>query len=98
MRPALDLLRTDIGFDGLGGHRRPPAAAIAQRFGADEAILLALEAGNDLLLLANQQAYDPRIVRHVMSVVLGAVAHGRLTGDQIDRAWARRQALLGLAG
>ncbi|HEY5629826.1 MAG TPA: glycoside hydrolase family 3 N-terminal domain-containing protein [Candidatus Limnocylindrales bacterium] len=95
-RPTLDLLRTDIGFDGPAVTDDLQAAAITQRFGADEAILLALEAGNDLLLLANQQVYDSGIVRHVVGVVIGAVAHGRLTGEQIDRAWARRQALLGL--
>ena len=46
------------------------AAAITQRYGADEAILLALEAGNDLLLLANQQVYEPGIVQLV------GTAHG----------------------
>jgi beta-N-acetylhexosaminidase len=95
-RPTLDLLRNDIGFDGPTVTDDLQAAAITQRFGADEAIVLALQAGVDLLVLANQQVYDPGIVRHVVSVVLGAVAHGQLTADQVDRAWARRQALLGL--
>ncbi len=95
-RPTLALLRGDVGFDGPAVTDDLQAAAITQRFGADEAVLLALEAGIDLLLFANQQVYDSGIVRHVVGVVLGAVAHGRLTADQIDRAWARRQALLGL--
>ncbi len=95
-RATLALLRGDVGFDGPAVTDDLQAAAITERFGADESVLLALEAGNDLLLFANQQVYDPGIVRHVVGVVLGAVAHGRLTADQIDRAWARRQAMLGL--
>ena len=89
-------LRGDIGFDGPAITDDLQAAAITARYGADEAVLLALEAGNDLLLFANQQVYDPGIVGHVVDVVMGAVAHGRLTGAQIDAKWTRRQALLGL--
>jgi beta-N-acetylhexosaminidase len=95
-RPTLDRLRNDIGFDGPAVTDDLQAAAITQRYGADEAVLLALEAGNDLLLFANQQVYDPGIVAHVVGVVMGAIAHGRLTGEQIDQKWARRQGLLGL--
>ena len=97
-RATLDRLRNDVGFDGPAVTDDLQAAAITQRYGADEAVLLALEAGNDLLLFANQQVYDPGIVAHVVSVVMGAVSHGRLTGEQIDQKWARRQALLGLSG
>ncbi len=95
-RATLDRLRGDIGFAGPAVTDDLQAAAITRRFGADEAVLLALEAGNDLLLFANQQVYDPGIVAHVVEVVIGAVSHGRLTGAQIDEKWARRQALLGL--
>ena len=92
-RATIDLLRSDVGFEGPVVTDDMQAEAITQRYGADEAVLLALEAGNDLLLFANQQVYEPGIVAHVVKVVLGAVAHGRLTGAQIDRAWSRRQAL-----
>ena len=92
------VLRGDIGFAGAVVTDDMQAAAITQRYGADEAILLALEAGNDLLLFANQQVYSTGLVAHVVKVVLGAVAHGRLTAAQIDAKWARRQALLGLSG
>ena len=64
------------GWDGTGRHRRLQAAAITAAFGRDEAILLALEAGNDLLLFANQQVYDPKLVARVVKLVEGAVASG----------------------
>lgn len=95
-RATLDLLRGDIGFDGPAITDDLQASAITTRYGADEAILMALEAGIDLLLFANQQVYSTGIVAHVVKVVLGAVAHGRITREQIDQKWARRQAMLGL--
>ena len=96
-RPTLAVLRDDVGFDGPAVTDDLQAAAITQRYGADEAVLLALEAGNDLLLFANQQVYDTGLVRHVVNLVLGAVASGRLTAAQIDQKWARRGLLVGAA-
>ena len=54
-----DLLRGELGWDGVVVTDDLQAKAIQAAFGADEAVLLALEAGNDLLLLANQQVYEP---------------------------------------
>ena len=96
-RGTLDLLRGDVGWEGIVVTDDLQAAAITQKFGADEAILLALEAGNDLLLLANQQVYDPGVVKGVVSVVLGAMAHGRIPGARIEEAWNRVQAMFGAA-
>ena len=53
-----DLLRGELGWDGIVVTDDLQAAAITNAFGRDEAVLLALEAGNDLLLFANQQVYD----------------------------------------
>lgn len=38
--------------------------AITQAYGPDEAIALAIEAGVDLLLFANQQVYDAQVLEH----------------------------------
>jgi beta-N-acetylhexosaminidase len=84
-----DLLRGELGWDGVVVTDDLQAAAITKRFGADEAVLLALEAGNDLLLFANQQVYDKTIVERVVGVVAAAVASGRLPEGRIDEAWVR---------
>jgi beta-N-acetylhexosaminidase len=97
-RATLDLLRGDVGWKGIVVTDDLQAAAITQRYGADEAILLALEAGNDLLLLANQQVYEPGVVKRVVSVVLGAVAHGRIPSSRIEEAWSRVQPIFGSPG
>jgi beta-N-acetylhexosaminidase len=94
-----DLLRGRLGWDGVVVTDDLQAAAITEAFGTDEAILLALEAGNDLLLFANQQAYDDHIVSHVVDVVSQAVADGRLDPAAIARSFGRvRKAFAGALG
>jgi beta-N-acetylhexosaminidase len=90
-----DLLRGELGWGGIVVTDDLQAAAIDTAFGRDEAIVLALEAGNDLLLFANQQSYEPKIVGRVVDVVVAAVASGRLSEARIDEAWGRVQRLFG---
>jgi beta-N-acetylhexosaminidase len=95
-RPTVtDLLRGTLGWDGVVVTDDLQAAAIDAAFGRDESILLALEARNDLLLFANQQAYDPGIVERVVEVVAAAVNAGRLSESRIDEARSRIEGLLG---
>jgi beta-N-acetylhexosaminidase len=87
------LLRGELGWDGIVVTDDLQAAAITKAFGRDEAILLALEAGNDLLLFANQQVYDPTLVPRVVKLVAAAVASGRIPQARIDEAYDRVQSL-----
>jgi beta-N-acetylhexosaminidase len=68
------------------------AAAITEAFGRDEAIARAVEAGNDLLLFANQQTYDADIVDRVVTTIAGFVASGRISEARIDESFARVEA------
>jgi beta-N-acetylhexosaminidase len=90
-----DMLRGDLGWDGIVVTDDMQAAAIVDAFGADEAVLLALEAGNDLLLFANQQVYEAGVIKRVVGVVADAVASGRLSRDQIEASWVRVQQMFG---
>ena len=95
-RPVVtDLLRGELGWDGIVVTDDLQAAAITTAFGRDEAVLLALEAGNDLLLFANQQVYDPGLVSRVVKLVAAAVASGRIRESRIDEAYGRVQAMFG---
>ncbi|HEY0444496.1 MAG TPA: glycoside hydrolase family 3 N-terminal domain-containing protein, partial [Candidatus Limnocylindrales bacterium] len=93
-----DLLRGELAWDGIVVTDDLQAAAIEKAFGRDEAVLLALEAGIDLLLFANQQSYDPGVVTRVTDAVVKAVASGRITEARIDEARARVLKLFGAAG
>jgi beta-N-acetylhexosaminidase len=84
-----DLLRGQLRWTGPVVTDDLQAAAIVKAFGFAEAVVLALEAGNDLLLLANQQSYDPRVVAKVIDAVVAAVDIGRLPMSRIDEAYGR---------
>ncbi len=87
------LLRTDLGWIGPIISDDMQATAITARFGADEAIALALEAGVDLLLFANQQVYDGDIVAHAIATIEGLVTSGRITEARIDDSISRIEGL-----
>jgi beta-N-acetylhexosaminidase len=84
-----DLLRGQLGWTGPVVTDDLQAAAIDKAFGFEEAIALALEAGNDLLLLANQQRYDPGILGKAIDAVEAAVKAGRIEEARIDEAYRR---------
>jgi beta-N-acetylhexosaminidase len=93
-----ELLRDELGWIGPIVTDDLQAAAITKAVGFDEAVLLALEAGNDVLLFANQQAHDPGIVDRVVSLVSGAVRSGRIPPERVDDAYRRARSLLAVPG
>jgi beta-N-acetylhexosaminidase len=93
------LLRGDLGWDGVVITDDLGAGAITAAFGADEAIALAIEAGNDLLLLANQREYDPNVATRTIDVIEGLVRSGRVSVARLDESRRRVETLLApLAG
>jgi beta-N-acetylhexosaminidase len=84
-----DLLRGELGWDGVVMTDDLQAGAITEAFGAEDALALALDAGNDLLLFANQQVYDPDVVTWACDTIEEFVHSGRIPEDRIDRSFAR---------
>jgi beta-N-acetylhexosaminidase len=60
------------------------AEAIASRYRRDEAIALAIEAGNDLLLFANQTIYVADLANEVVDSIVGHVTSGRIAETRLD--------------
>jgi beta-N-acetylhexosaminidase len=101
LSPAIvtDLLRGELGWDGVVITDDLQAGAITSAFGAEEAIALAIEAGNDLLLLANQQSYDPNVAMKTIDTIEGLVRSGRISATRLEKSQQRTQAMLArLAG
>ena len=65
------------------------AVAITARFDRAEAVALAIEAGNDLLLFANQATYVPDLADQLIDTIVGLVDSGRITEARIDASIAR---------
>jgi len=84
------LLRQELGFEGLIVTDALVMEAIAGRYGAGEAAVLALEAGADLVLM-------PADARGALAAIEAAVAAGRLSESQLRRSAERRREALGKA-
>ncbi len=76
------LLREEMGFDGIVITDALNMGAIAQQYSSAEAAILALKAGNDILLM-------PADFKSAYQGVLDAVARGELTTERIDESVRR---------
>ncbi|HEX5997409.1 MAG TPA: glycoside hydrolase family 3 N-terminal domain-containing protein [Jiangellales bacterium] len=88
-RTVTGLLRGQLGWQGPVVSDDMQAMAITRRYGAAEAVALAVQAGLDLLVFANQQVYNPNIVDQTIDTVIDLVRSGRLTAARIDESVAR---------
>ncbi len=77
-----ELLRGEMGFDGLIVTDAMDMAAITRRFGAGDAVVRALEAGADVILMPE----DPREARESL---VAAVRSGRVDEARLDRSVLR---------
>jgi beta-glucosidase len=82
------LLRDAMGFRGLVVTDALVMEAISGHYGPGEAAVLAVEAGADLVLM-------PAAADGAIEALVGAVADGRLTREQLERSAQRRRTALG---
>lgn len=93
-RPTITgILRDQLGWQGPIISDDLQMGAIRDAYGYAEAVALAIEAGVDLLLIANQVTYEPNIVRDTIDLVEGLVRDGRISEDRV-RASVQRVATL----
>ena len=86
-------LRKDIGYDGAAMTDDLDMAAIRSTYSLNEAVIRAIAAGNDLLLLSNSRDPDPDLPDTLTAAVGEAVAAGRIPKGKIEAAAARIRAL-----
>jgi beta-N-acetylhexosaminidase len=92
------MLRGQLGWDGVVATDDMGAAAIREVFGFREAIGLALNAGDDLLVFANQHLYDANLATKVIDAIEGLVGDGTVSERRIDEAIARVSGLFDAPG
>jgi beta-N-acetylhexosaminidase len=89
-----DLLRGDVGWRGVVVSDDLRMGAIEQNYGFAEAVVLALEAGIDVLLIAEDRLPDGRSAAAVArAAILSALAEGRLATGRVREALAHVAAL-----
>jgi beta-N-acetylhexosaminidase len=83
------ILRERLGFDGPVISDDLQMGAIRDSVGYPEAVALSIEAGVDLLLIANQLVYEPEIVSTTIDLVEGFVRSGRISEARIQASVER---------
>ncbi len=83
------LLRHELGFKGVVISDDLDMKAISAEYDRERALELALNAGNDIILIANNLDYDGDIAARTRDIILGLVASGKIGKIRIDEACRR---------
>ena len=89
-----ELLRNQLGFNGVVVTDDLAMGAITRQYGFEEALRLALLAGCDLLCLSNNgNSYNPDLVPRAVEAITQFVKTGELSADDIHASAERVRAL-----
>ena len=87
------LLRRRLGWTGAVITDDLGATAITSHYERAEAVALAIEAGNDILLFANQSAYVADLATELVETIVDLIASGRISETRIDQSMERLDVL-----
>jgi beta-N-acetylhexosaminidase len=83
------ILREELGFDGVIISDDMNMQAITDYYGMEEAVLLALQAGVDIILFANNMQYDPLISEKLHNYIINLVKDGIISRERISESYER---------
>ena len=84
-----DLLRGRMGWQGVVISDDMQMKAITDHYGMEQAMLLAVNAGVDILLFGNNLYWDETLPRKVFETLRGLVESGRISRQRIMESWLR---------
>lgn len=87
------LLRDSLGFSGVVISDDMQMKAVADLYSLETAIPLAIEAGVDILLFANNSTYDAGIAEKAVTIIRSLVEKGTVSPARIDSSYRRIMAL-----
>lgn len=92
------ILRERLGFNGVVSSDDMEMKAISSRYGLEQSVTAAIEAGIDVLCFGNNLSYDPDIAPRAIAILERAVISGRIPEARIDQSYGRVLALKRAAG
>lgn len=82
-----DILRKNLGYDGVVVSDDMQMGAITEYFGFAESIILAINAGCDMLIISNNSStYDETAPHKAQEIIFNAVKDGKISQDRIIEA------------
>jgi beta-N-acetylhexosaminidase len=85
------LLRHELGFDGVIVTDDMQMKAIADHFGLEKALTLAINAGADMLIFGNQLVDSPEGPGKIIKLIEEKVASGEISEERINDAYQHIQ-------
>jgi beta-N-acetylhexosaminidase len=89
------ILRKRLGYDGVVVSDDLYMGAIIRHYSYETAVEKAINAGVDLLVVANDKLYSPDIAPRTIAMIREMVDSGRISKDRIDQACNRIMRLKG---
>jgi beta-N-acetylhexosaminidase len=84
------ILREEIGFDGVIVSDDMQMKAIADNYGFDESVIMAVNAGCDILILSNNNSvYDEQLPYKTIDVIYNAVKNGKISIDKVNESYGK---------
>jgi len=83
------ILREQLGYDGVVISDDMQMGAIRQYYGLSEAIELAINAGVDILAIANNTIYDPNAGAEAVNIIKQLVQDGKVSPERIEQSYQR---------
>ena len=81
-----DLLRVRMGYDALVISDDLQMRAISEHYNLKESVILAVNAGVDILLFGNNLDFDPEIGKKVREIIIEAVKSGEISEKRLDES------------
>lgn len=88
-----DILRGKMGYDGVIIVDDLQMMAVTETFGFEESIVMAINAGNDMLIFGNQCGDIEYTAEEVVDVIVKNVVDNKISRERIDTALARIERL-----
>ncbi len=83
------MLRREIGYQGVVITDDLDMGAIRRNYKLEDAAVLAIAAGNDMILVSNTSRPDPGLPERLLASIRGAVLDGTIPRRRIEEAFAR---------
>jgi beta-N-acetylhexosaminidase len=87
------LLREELGYNGVVISDDMQMGAIVNEYGFETAIQAAIEAGVDIIAMANNSTYEEDIVARTATLIQRLVEDGKISETRIDESYQRIQQL-----
>jgi len=87
------ILRKDLNYTGVVISDDMQMGAIANQYGFETAVQAAIEAGIDIIAIANNSVYEEDVVARTVTLVKQLVQDGKISETRIDESYQRIQRL-----